>query len=188
MNFSWGILAMVELINLGCVMIMLEVQNSDRSLPRRHSIIPGTHQKFLYIQDFWTMTWGDVVGVPLFVNAFVHSIFLTHDNSNIWWALVSGMIVIVIFLKMCLGKNHKPDYGFPQAGKISLAGILHLIYMGVGFGAGITCLKNLVTGTLYGPVLWVALAGGVIWIWFFVLEIKSGNFDPIKRISELPEN
>ena len=159
---------------------MLLAQTLDKSLPARNSVIPATSQKFLYIQDFWTMTWGDAVGVPLIVNAFVH--LAVKDITNVWWCLPVSLASALIFLKMCLGKNHKPDYGFPDIGKISLAGILHLFYFGAGIGASVMCVWNLCTGELTGWVLCVALAGGVFYIACFFAEIRSGNFDPLKKV------
>ena len=82
MEFSWLIFVSVAVFNFLCIGAILVAQALDKSLPPRNSAIPGTRQdpddpksppqKFLYIQDFWTMTWGDGIGVLLIVNAFVH--------------------------------------------------------------------------------------------------------------------
>ena len=182
MEFSWLIFVSVVVVNVLCMGVMLIAQSLDKSLPPRNSTIPKTNQKFLYIQDFWTMTWGDGVGVPLIVNAFVH--LAMQDTTNLWWGLFVAVVSVLGFLKMCLGKNHKPDYGFPDIGKISCAGILHLFYFGAGIAASVMCAWNLVTGDLRGPVMWVALAGGAFYIGCFIAEIRSGNFDPIQRIKD----
>ena len=127
------------------------------------------------------MTFGDAIGIPLIINAFVH--LVVKDLANLWWSLPIMIVGAGIFAKMCLGKEHKPDYGFPEVGKISLAGMLHLIYFGAGIGATIISLCNLFTGELVGPVLYVALGGGVAYLAFLAPEIMSGNFDPLKRVS-----
>lgn len=179
MEFSWLIFVSVVITNVLCIGAMLVAQALDRGLPPRNSIILGTKQKFLYIQDFWTMTWGDGIGVLLIVNAFVHLVI--KDITNLWWGLPIVVVSGLGFLKMCLGKDHKPDYGFPDIGKVSFAGILHLFYFGAGIAASVMCVWNLFTGDLRGPVMWVALAGGAFYIVCFVLEVRSGNFDPLKR-------
>ena len=192
MEFSWLIFVSVAVFNFLCIGAILVAQALDKSLPPRNSAIPGTRQdpddpksppqKFLYIQDFWTMTWGDGIGVLLIVNAFVH--LAVKDITNLWWGLPIVLISGLGFLKMCLGKGHKPDYGFPDIGKVSLAGILHLFYFGAGIAASVICVWNLITGDLRGPVMWVSLAGGAFYIICFVLEVRSGNFDPLQKSEE----
>ncbi len=177
------VLLVVLGMNGAYLCFIISAQELNKSLPSRNSIIPGTNQKFLYVQDFWTMTYGDFLGVPLVVNAFVH--LAADDITNLWWTLGIGMLSTMMFLKMCLGKNHKPDYGFPGIGKISFAGILHLPYFGFGIGASAMSAWNLIIGELRGPVMWVALAGGAVYVGCFVLEIRSGNFDPLKK-KEIP--
>lgn len=180
MEFSWLIFVLVMIANILCMGVMLLTQSLDKSLPLRNSIIPGTNQRFLYIQDFWTMTWGDGIGVLLIANAFVHLVI--KDITNLWWSLPIIVVSGLGFLDMCLGKGHKPDYGFPDIGKVSSAGILHLLYFGVGVAASVMCVWNLITGDLRGPVMWVAFAGGVFYIGCFILEVRSGNLDPLKKI------
>lgn len=183
MEFSWLIFVLVMVTNIACISVMLLAQAVDKNLPARHSIIKGTNQKFLHIQDFYTMTYGDLIGVPLIVVAFVH--LAVQDITNLWWGLPIVLVSGLGFLKMCLGKNHKPDYGFPDIGKVSFAGILHLFYFGAGIGASAMCVWNLIAGDLRGPVMWVALAGGAFYFACFILEVRSGNFDPLKRVENL---
>jgi len=165
--------------NVAYIGVILLAQAVDKNLSAHHSVIKGTNQKFLYIQDFYTMTYGDLVGVPFIVVAFVH--LAVQDITNVWWGLPVVVVSALGFLKMCLGKDHKPDYGFPDIGKISLAGILHLFYFGIGIGASAMSVWAFFAGDLWGPVMWVALGGGAFYIGCFILEIWSGNFDPLKR-------
>jgi predicted small integral membrane protein len=183
MEFSWTILACVFVANLFWIGVMFLAQQLDRSLPSRHSIIPGTNQKFLHAQDFWTMTYGDLIAVPFINTAFVHLAF--NQRVGIWHWLAFLAIAIIapaIFVKMCLGKDHKPDQGFPDIGKISWHGILHLPYLGIGVASGMLCLWFIFTGDLRGPVLYAGIGGGVFYICCFLGEIFSGNFDPLKKI------
>lgn len=78
---------------------------------------------------------------------------------------------------MCLSKDYKPDWGFPEIGKISAGGLLHLPYFGFSVVAGVWCLGLF---RFPGTVLWTYLAGAVLYAVCFALEIKSGNFDPLK--------
>jgi hypothetical protein len=183
MEFSWTILAGVVAANLFWIGVMFTAQQLNRSLPPRRSTIPGTNQRFLYMQDFWTMTWGDFIGVALINTAFVH--LAVHGCLGVWhWTIfgISAIVISVLFAKMCMGQEHKPDYGFPRIGSISTAGVLHLPYLGVGVAAGVFCIWFILTGDLRGPVFYVGLGGGAFYALCFVAEIKSGNFDPLKRI------
>jgi hypothetical protein len=178
-EFSWPIFWAVTVGNIAFLLAIWLVQDGDKSLPPRHGKIAETKQKFLYMEDFITMTCGDSLGVPLIWVGYCH--LVTHDLANLWWALPVTVLSALGFLKMCLSKNHKPDYGFPAIGKISWAGILHLFYFGAGAGASALCVWNLFSGGLRGPVMWMALAGGAFYVACFAIDVKLGNFDPLKR-------
>jgi len=113
--------------------------------------------------------------VHLAVNGFINS-----------WQVPLLIVVAVVdglgFWKMCLSKDHKPDQGFPEIGKISRHGLSHLPYHGAGVAMSLLIIWHLAVGNLRGPVLYVALLGGVIYISSFVADIKSGNFDPLKKV------
>ena len=183
MEISWMILAVVFAVNLAYIGVMHLAQVLDKSLPRRHSIISGTHQKFLYMPDFWTTTYGDMFGVSLITNAFVHLAVSGHIDYWQWIAFVVIAIAsALIFVVMCFGKEHKPDAVFPNIGKISWNGIMHLPYFGTGIAVTIMCIWHLFTGNLRGLVMWIGLAGGALYIACYITDIKSGNFDTLKKI------
>jgi len=107
-----------------------------------------------------------------------------NGHVAIWeWAIA---ILITVtdgygFMKMCLTQNHKPDQGFPEIGKVSWHGLSHLPYHGAGVAMSFLTIWHIVTGDLRGPVLYVGLVGGVIYIASFIADIKVGNFDPLKK-------
>jgi len=182
MEFSWMILAVVFGGNLVYLGTMFAAQQLDKSLPPRHSLIPGTKQKFLYMQDWYTMKYGDVVAVPLIANVFVHLVINGYVNVVQWgiFAILS-LILAVTGISMCLTPEHKPDQGFPSAGKASIQGWLHMPYFGVGWSIGTISLINWPLGHIHGPVLWLGLSGGAFYLVCLVAEFKSGNFDPLKK-------
>ncbi len=185
MGISLVVLVVVFVVNLAYMELIRGSQALDTSLPTRRSIIPGTNQKFIYVQDFWTMTWGDGLGASLIATAFVHLVMSGYVDFRQWIVFVAiAGISSLIFLKLCLGKDHKPDYGFPEIGEISTAGILHLPYFGVGIAVSALCVWHILAGNMQDPFMWVGLTGGAIYITCFVADIQSGNFDPLKRISQ----
>lgn len=184
MEFSWTIAVVALLVNWFVMGLMFLLQQCDRNMPERHSIIPGTRQKFLYFQDFWTMTWGDAVGVGLIQVAFWHLAYSSF-NTLLWPGYGLAVFAFMVqFARMCLSDNHKPDMGFPEIGEISAIGKLHLLYYGMSMAAGLSCVIAIVSGHLRGIPLWIGLAGGAFYALCFVLEIKSGNFDPLKLEGE----
>lgn len=77
MEFSWTICVVAVLANLAWIALMAVTQFVDIArgkLPPRNSLIPGTRQRFLHMQDFWTMTYGDIVGVSFIWVAFSTSL------------------------------------------------------------------------------------------------------------------
>jgi len=165
--------------NLFWLLLMFLAQQFDKNLPERHSTIPGTSQKFLYMQDFWITMVGDALGVSFIWAAFLH--LAVYHFAIRHWIIFSFLAVFFMagFAIMCLAKDHKPDVGYPNIGKISWNGILHLPYFGVRASATVFCVWLI---AFPGRILFLFLMGAVIYFVFFCLEVKSGNFDQIKKI------
>lgn len=143
------------------------------------SIIPGTNQKFLYWENFFTQTYGDFIFLPLIASAFV--ILLLDGQIPIWNWLVGGLIFLVaciFFIKSCTSPNHKPDWGFPKPGKISRGGWSHIPYLGMYCAIVVMVLINI--NELNSLLLWTSLYGMAGWLVCWFLDYKAGHFDPIK--------
>ncbi len=176
MELYWPVLVTVMVVNDLWVGTMILAQVFDKSLLPRHSLVPGTGEKVLHIVDFQTMTWGDLFGVPLIVNAFVH--LAMQDIANLWWALPIIVVSGVAFAKACLGKYNTPNYGPPNFKNWSPSDMLHAVYFGTGIGATVVCLWNLfVTGDLpwTSPVTCVALIGAAFYGVCFAADKKAGK-------------
>jgi hypothetical protein len=178
MEFSWKIYAAAVSGNFFWILAMFLAQQLDKSLPERHSIIPGTNQKFLHMQDFWTMVWGDIVGVSFIWGAFLHLAIYRFEFRH--WIVFTALAVLFMagFAVMCFGKNHKPDMGYPDIGKISWNGILYLPYFGAGASAAVFCVWLV---AIPGLILIIFLSGAVFYLVCFYLETQSGNFEPLRR-------
>lgn len=178
MSLSWYIFVPVFLGNGLILLAMYIAQQTDKSMPPRHSLINGSYQRFLHIQDFYWL-WSDLVGVALIINAFVHLI-INKGIDQLWLGVAIGFAVTLFAHFSFLQENHKPDACYPDTGEVSLTGILHLPYFCVAIAAAVMCLWNLYTGDLRGPVMWLALAGGAFYILFFIFDIRAGNFEPLR--------
>lgn len=74
---NWSILFLIIVLNsLFCFIQYLveKFEEKTEKIPLRHSIIPGTNQKFLYWEDFYTQTYGDFLGLVWIANGFAHLI------------------------------------------------------------------------------------------------------------------
>lgn len=181
-EFSWMALIVACVVNWTWIAIMYGAQQCDLNMPARHSIIPGTRQRFIHMQDFWTCSWGDCLPLCLILNAFVT--LAMADKITVWQWLSLGIMSVILgigFLVMCLGKDHKPDQGYPAPGKVSLHGYLHLPHFGVSVSMVVLTVWHIIIGNFRGgPVLYLFIVGAVLWAITFVLDVKSGNFDPLK--------
>lgn len=182
MEFSWTISAEVIAVNLLCIGLMIGTQYVIK-LPPRNSIIPGTNQFFLYWQDFYCQFVGDTLGLVLIQLAFAH---IVNQGINyplpflITFAVVAATDA-VFFTQMCLSDKHKPDYGFPVPGKISLSGRLHSVYHGVNVAIIVAMVYFGVVGQAPLWTIIVAAFGLAIWIGGVIADAKSGNFNPLKK-------
>lgn len=178
------------------------LQNDDAVnglLPPRGSTIPGTAQRFLHMQDYHTKTWGDLVGLSMVWSASLASISGGWSASH---ALTGSIIIMLgafigltagtLFHQMCLKPDHKPDYGFPQAGKSSAAGLTHSVFFGFSFWIGSTGLLFFIVfwqeiGRDYSaPLLaWIDAVGLAIWLVAGLIDLRTKKFEPIKLLPGL---
>ena len=182
MELSWQILTASEIVSLFWLAAMFLAQQLDEGLPPRHSIVKDSDgQKFLYMQDWYTVKYGDIVAVPLIVNAFLH--LATNGEIGFWqWIGFTALAITLTTMGFlsCLDPDHRDDQGF-RDGLITAQGALHMPYFGVGWSMGIFSLLNLLLGKLTGPVMWLGIFGGVFYFICLVVEFKSGNFDSLKK-------
>lgn len=184
MDFSWTIAIYVVVINLIWVCLMFSVHRMDYvrgNLPYRGSTIPGTVQPFLWMDDFHIMTWGDIVGIPMILTAFAHLVANGYIGLCQWGVFIAVAAYDAdFFRRMCLSKDHKPDWGFPEVGKISWGGISHLPYHGVGVAGSAISLVHLALGHLSWSVACYALTGAAIYIASVAADVLTGKFDPLR--------
>jgi len=184
MHFSWRIMAIALIINLFCMGAMYWAQWIDKGLPARGSIISGTNQKFLYVQDFYTCTWGDLIGVTLIIANFGHLMAYGFIGPWQWFA---GIIITIIagwyFLNMCLKSSHKPDQGYPCTGEVSLHGLLYLPYFGACIAMTALDIVHIFAGNMEGIFSQLLLFGFVFYAICFGKDIMAGHFDPLETES-----
>lgn len=182
---NWSVFVWALIINTALCLLQFLAEKIDVAkgrIPARHSLIPGTEQKFLYWEDFYMQTYGDFLGLIWVMNGFAQLLAAGKIN-NLMWLIFAFFVILGIFLtlKSCLAKDHKPDWGYPEAGKASWGGISHLPYFGIQSGMGMVCLIKAFTGDLIGLSLITTIGGGMIIIIAAVWDKKAGHFDPLAR-------
>ncbi len=187
MNWNWQIFFVVAIINTTLCLGQLAAQRIDQGakrLPNRYSIIPGTEQKFLYWQDFYSQTYGDFLGLIWVMNTFAH---LLINERIIWplWIIFIAVLFIatVVFLNTHLNNERKPDWGFPKNSRISLGGISHLPYFSLNSGMTAICLLEMLRGQVSGIFFWTTLSGLLVWLLSVITDYHAGHFDKPKKKS-----
>lgn len=183
---NWNVFLLVLIINTTlCLLQFLaeKIDKANRKISDRHSVIPGTNQKFLYWEDFYMQTYGDLLGLVWVMNSFVQ-LLVNGKVNNLMWLIFAGFAILGVYLtlKTCLAKNHKPDWGYPAVGKISLGGISHLPYFGIQLGMAAVCFIKIFSGELFGLPLLTTLGGGIIIVIMAFLDWQAGHFDSLQRI------
>ncbi len=182
MELSYIVVFKWFFFNLVMCLLQFLTQDEERirgRIPPRHSIIKGTDQKFLYWEDFSTQTWGDIAGLGLVWVAFGH-VWKCLAPTN--WILAFGTALLGSFgfWLSCVRPQHKPDWGYPSAGKISLGGLVHLVYFGASLAVATIGIGVTIYGILQGIPLLLFIVGSTIWIAAAIDDFVKGRFDPRK--------
>ena len=183
MKLSLMVFVVAMAVNTVCLVVMYLLQWADRSLPPRGSIFPGTRQRFLHAEDYWVLTYGDFLALPLIANSFAHLV-AGGFVSNCQWSLFAAIVAAdsIGWLVMFLGKDHRSDWCYPGIGRVSLAGMWHCLYHGLCVAMAFLSLWGAFTGNLCGPVHYLFWVGIVSYIALFVVDTRVGNFDPLKKV------
>lgn len=185
---NWDYFILVFVVNSSLCLFQYLIQEIDflrKKIPPRNSIIPGTSQKFLYWQDFYNQTYGDFLGLIWIMNGFVQLVISGQISDTDWFIfIITAVISILIFLFINLQKNHKPDWGYPSEGKVSWGGLSHLPYFGLLFGMSVICLIKIINGEVKTLLLLTILGGFTIYAITTILDIKSGHFNPLRKLNQ----
>ena len=137
----------------------------------RRSTIPGTHRRFLHFMDFACQKYGCHYGLPLVTFAFANLLVGDSITRQQWIVgLAIAVIDALVFTIMCLGRNHTPDSGYPEAGRISACGAIHSVYRGLNVGSIAICFLHI------GELHWLFWVGGALYLITFGIDIRRGHF------------
>lgn len=148
----------------------------------RHSIIPNSdNQRILYWEDFYTQTYGDLLGLVWVMNCFLHLLANGQIKLvDLLILLIFGGVSVFIFIINKLNPKSKPDWGKTLDSKLTIGGLSHFPYFALLSGMSAVCVVNMALGNVAGWLLITTLMGGIIYGITFMLDIISGNFSPLK--------
>ena len=174
-----GAIAAVVL-NLALWLSMFFLQNweagKERIAPRKKHNPLKPREGFLYMQDYHSTSWGDIIALS-FIDLAVGN-ELAQGPFPSWWALaaciaLSGIITAFFYWEIWLVPSHKPDWAFPKAKKVSFAGWLFLWYFYLQLAAAFLAFYFLVTGKLTWLQALVGLLGGGLYLLAMYLDAKG---------------
>lgn len=187
--YLWPVVAVLgNILFVGCMWSIQSWESRNGRIDQRVRHDPRNPlDSFLYLQDFWTNTWGDILGLSLVDYAVTFLIQDTWplDSFGIAACIGVGAIATAVFLVACLGKRHKPDAGYSKTGKVSLAARMHLLYFAVQ--VAVSAIGLWIIGLmLLGWIPWtlgafLGMGGGAVFILTFVLDVRTGRFASLPK-------
>jgi len=163
----WDIFFIMFLFNSVICIIQFVLQQMDSingRIPLRHSLAPAG-RKFLYLQDFYTQTYGNLIGGALIVNAFTHLVIRDQILNTEWYLFA---FIIALFTYLHLTKN--------CVERKSYRALIKLIYSSFMAGMSVVVFIHMVNGQIYGILLWITILGGLIYLVSYILDIIAGHY------------
>lgn len=164
-------------LNIVSWFIIFIVQNWESQkglIPQRKKWdINDPKKSFLYLQDWFTGTWGDLFGLSFVAWAFGASVDV--------WSGADAFVALAISLAItyCLHliwKNGLPNAGYPDRGTISLSGRTHLAYTSVLVFITAYLFLILLMGKVSAPAMLAATFGIMIYMISLIFDYKEGKF------------
>lgn len=139
--------------------------------------IPARSPGFRHFQEWHTTTLGDWVGLSLLNFALGYTIAMQGVEWTIFLlALAVGVWGAQIAHTQFSSVRHVPDAGYPQPGRISFSGRLHIGYFFLQSATAAYLLLLALGGALHGLALGASLIGGAIYLFSYGFDYNKGRF------------
>ncbi|NQT50213.1 UbiA family prenyltransferase [Candidatus Kuenenbacteria bacterium] len=188
MTLNWTLVLVSLLLNGVACLLQYFVQQWELKrgrIPARGSAIHGTNQKFNHWQDGHCQTWGDMVGLGLVVSGFAHLAWYGRIELG-EWAIFLSLLVFGAWSWYRVGthQKYKPNWSFPEPGKVSLGGKVHLAYFGVSVAVSSICLLHALSGNIEKTSIYLIVAGYLVFLSAVLVDVILGHKNPLA--SEAP--
>ena len=170
-------IAIAGFLNLGFYLIQLALYRWERNKGYGAPQGANPHQtrRFLAPQDYYAGKWGDPIGLTV-MNIGVGMVLLYDLQFVFWMPIVSvfGVALGIGYYNYCRSAN-KNDWTFTR-GKITWAGVAHLVYIFYQVSVGAVGVGFLASGR-FDTFIVVALGGGLFYLFAFILDVRAGKHD-----------
>ncbi len=163
------------LLNLGFHFIQLALYHWER---RKGYLVtqgasPGQIRKFLAPHDYYAGKWGDTIGLTM-MNIGVGWVFFNETQFLFWMAIpfVFAVATSIGYYNYCRLAN-KNDWTFTR-GKITRAGVVHLMYIFYGVTVGTIGIGFLASGRLDAFMI-AGLAGALFYLLTVIFDVRAGH-------------
>jgi len=184
MTTNWTIvLACLFLNGMACLAhyLVQQWELKQGRIPARKSPISDTNQRFNHWQDAHCQTWGDMAGLGLVVSVFTHLVWNGFMGLEEWSLfVVLSILGAWTWYRVGTHEKYKPNWSFPETGRVSLGGMVHLAYFGMNVAASTICILHVFSGDIRGTSLWLTLTGWTIFALAVVVDTALGYKDPIR--------
>lgn len=179
---NWKIFFVFAVVNTGLCLLQLmfqKIETKKKKIPTRHSLLPGTNQKFLCYEDYYT-PYGDIFGLVWIMNGFYTMVPLLSNYELLAFGPLCAVSAIS-YVAPRLSTSHKPTWGEPTPGKISTGGYIHMFYYAIQLAMGIMCVYGAIVQKMTGIVLITSLMGGLIWAASCIADLVTGKYSSLEK-------
>jgi hypothetical protein len=177
----YAALALGGIVNL-CLWFLFfsaqEYAGKQGTLPQRKPFgAVSFSNDFLYVQDYFSTFWGDLVGMSLIDAAFVLIFKQLCINPEILMpAFLSAIAATFLFHTSNTHPSHRPNFSYPKWGVMSVSGILHLFYFFLQTTIVSFTGIFLVVKEADRLVIMLFGLGLIFYLGMFLLDVFTGRF------------
>lgn len=157
------------------IFLVQSYEGYKQLIPKRR---PGNRanssESFLYIQDWHTGSWGDLIGLSLTSFAFGE---VLNSRENCFFIIAFSLSILITLCLHLIWKKGQPNAGYPFKGKMSYSGKLHLVYSMMHVYMISYLLLMLIFKEVGLQIMIVTGIGVMIYLFSFYFDYKLGKFE-----------
>jgi hypothetical protein len=128
---------------------------------------------FLYLQDWYSGSFGDLLGLSCLAWAF-------GANLKYW---TTGLLLSAFVMSLAITislhyfwKRGRPNSGYPARGEISISGKAHLLYSFIHISIALSLFFGILSGDAGTTILIPTLCGVVLYGISLLCDVHMGKF------------
>lgn len=170
---SWLFVLVNILFWLGIILLQQWEFRTGRILERKKWNPTRPDESFLYLQDWYTGNFGDLLGLSCLVWAFGAN--RAHWSGEFFVVAFTVGLVVTILLHF-LWKSVRPNSGYPAQGEISLSGRVHLFYALIHITIALSLFFDIFIGAVTTSTLIATVCGVIFYGISLLCDVHGGKF------------